>query len=260
METTTINEPSFYSRNIKIRDSQWVCRQVNSYFPHISTTRQEPMYINVLSKYLNEPVTYDNFESKIPYKRQYFGFIKKINMLFMHPEKKKLYKQVQKIYDLIDKLCYSRSIAGFPFGNRIKASLDMLQNFKIGNCGEEADIAEMILKINGINNAVKVNLSTDKKLIDHAACLFNSDGSEFKGIINNSTIIVDPWFGKADYAKNMIVHYKANGNILGILPKDKIKFSTHQKDFISKNEIEKLQKRYPELVFSNHTNRKLMEN
>ena len=39
--------------------------------------------------------------------------------------------------------------------------------------------------------------------LNHVVCIFNKDGSQFNGTVNNSTIIIDNWAGKTDFAKNM---------------------------------------------------------
>ena len=73
---------------------------------------------------------------------------------------------------------------------------------------ETAGAAEIALKMNGVKNSYTANLSYNGNMLDHSVCVFNKDGSEFTGVVNNKTIIVDPWAGFADFANNAFVRYK----------------------------------------------------
>ena len=89
--------------------------------------------------------------------------------------------------------------------------LDQLKVEKVGNCYENAKAAEIILKMNGVKHAKSASLVRGKipRDTDHFVCVFNRDGSVFDGTVkNNQTIIVDPLFGKVDFANNMFKMYE----------------------------------------------------
>ena len=113
------------------------------------------------------------------------------------------------------------------------------------NCAEEAIRTKIALEARGIKNVSVVNLTNGA---DHAFCVFNRDGSvftPFDGIINNQTVIVDTWLGKAGMANQMMKEYKTLFKIpvedsLYFMPQDTIK--------LKPAELEQLKREFPNLL------------
>lgn len=86
-----------------------------------------------------------------------------------------------------------------------KKLFKLVKKFKCANCGELADIAYLYCKNKNFDNVRIVGIygcnKNKKSLIDydHVAVAFKS---------GNKELIIDPWFGIADYAKNCLVKYK----------------------------------------------------
>ena len=82
-----------------------------------------------------------------------------------------------------------------------------LQEFKLGNCTEEAILAEMLGKINGQNNiysgCIFINKNGFLKRLDHAVAFVTNkkiDGGKDYLFKNKDAIIIDPWLGITDCA------------------------------------------------------------
>ena len=192
------NNFSFKGRCPQIKDAQWVCHVVNTAYPHVSTTRfSAPMY--KLKK--ENPGLYSRFLDKNP-----FNFVDPFNF-----KELKLVAMFDWQRRLIDKLNRVRKEWQYGFKTdfrRVNNLIGQLKYNKIGNCGEDAMLAEAILKINGVDNACTAGLKAGNSKIDHSVCVFNRDGSHFDGTITKNTIVVDPWLGTADFASNMFLKYK----------------------------------------------------
>ncbi len=105
----------------------------------------------------------------------------------------------------------------------------------------------------------KADFINGEKLI-HVVCIFNKDRSQFNGTVNNSTIIIDNWAGKTDFAKNMYPHYKnLFKNHFYISKNSPIEFEQSEKLNLSPQQIQELTKKYPDFIFKN-TKRKFMNN
>ena len=152
----------------------------------------------------------------------------------------------------------------------IQNMLDLLEKYRVGNCMEDANAAALILKMNGIKNVYTAILTSGNEKVDHMVCVFNKDGSKFSGKIKNSTIIIDPWARKADFAKNMMIYYKnemCNSlNIQGsyfttkgrnICSNDKMGLEKYASVYLSEKELNEFKNQYPEFVFKSN-NRKFM--
>lgn len=154
--------------------------------------------------------------------------------------------------NLINKIAEARTISEQKFGLKTVSSITyQLNRFKIGNCYEDAKMAELILTMNGISNACTARLSTpSSKFIDHVICLLNKDGTHFDGNINKSTIIIDNWASKVDYAQNMNSYYKSMfNNYFDIAPDEEIKYIKFDEFKLSSRKIKKLKKKYPQFLF-----------
>ena len=82
-----------------------------------------------------------------------------------------------------------------------------LQEFKIGNCTEEAIFAEILGKVNGQNNiysgCVFINKNGFLKKLDHAVAFITDkkiNGGKDYSFKNKEAIIIDPWLGITDFA------------------------------------------------------------
>lgn len=96
-----------------------------------------------------------------------------------------------------------------------------LQDRKVGNCFEDACLAELIGKINGQDNIFVGNIFVNKgnfdgkKKIDHSVAFITNknikSGEEYT-FKNKEALIIDPWLGITDFAGNYFTklkhHYK----------------------------------------------------
>lgn len=264
----------FTARCPQIRDAQWVCHTVNTTLPHFSTSKFAPYFKKYIenSSYLNYP--------KLTSKHLFFianllnnsiltiydlkpltfkeKTLKCFEFIFMPKKVKQQVIMLNKIRDVIYKVQQRRTELTL-IENLYKKALIMLNN-KIGNCYEDALSAELVLKINGINNAKTMALSQKDKILDHALCVFNKDGSNFDGKIKKgNTIIIDPWFGKADFAENMFIYYKNHaGKYIDMYKDSELSLKTLCENIpITSSELENFRKEYPQFIFHNKS-RKFM--
>ena len=147
--------------------------------------------------------------------------------------------------------------------------LKMLEVYKQGNCFENAKIAELILKMNGIKNAYTVFLKKNNHYIDHNFCLFNKDnGLNYQAKDNNTftidpwdkkTIIIDPWCNKADFIDNMMIFYENRmKNHFNIDRKQNLTFEIHDIINLSEKDLGELREKFPQFVYKN-SKRKFMD-
>lgn len=272
------NSPNFTARCPQIRDSQWICHTVNSILPHFSTTKFFPMFNKVLKK------TFPNWYKKKPLPQnipEFYYQLKSINLSDKDFNEKPFIKKIilKTAYTLLsnatkhnfkildkckEKIAYIgniRTLLDNTPSPEILKNLILLQKYKVGNCLESASIAELILKINGIKNGTTAMLfhGTTQQNLDHAVCVFNRDGTPFKGQITKSTIIIDPWVEKADFAHNMFVHYKNMFNThLNIKENTPIKLEPIERVFLNDETINFVKTNYPDFIFKSKT-RKFMQ-
>ena len=151
--------------------------------------------------------------------------------------------------------------------NKVYTSLFMTENFKLGNCSEDAVLAELILKMNNIKNACCASLykaEPGAKIdewqdADHAVCVFNKDGSVFDDKITDQTIIIDPWVGKAGFAKDMERYYReVMGDYFNIEPYELFKYERAETVNLSDFAMEKLKEKYSPFIFKSK-NRRFMQ-
>lgn len=259
------NNVSFTSRCPQVRDAQWVCHTINSRFPHSSTSKLLPQYKSLLAEFLNNmnievsefPKTLNDIYDCI---NKLQNFMEHLN-IFSKDLLPKKYRDatltLEKIKANIEALDNARFNIGKSLG--VRECLTLVKDFKVGNCYEDAKIAELILRLNGIKNACTALMMQNGKSLDHAVCVFNRDGTVFSGDIKNSTIIIDPWAGKADFAKNMFTDYENNfKNYFDI--KSKKDIDLYIDDYIIMDDVQLMQykKIYPELIFKN-SKRKFMQ-
>lgn len=180
-----------------------------------------------------------------------------------YAEKTKLSNQDQTQLQLLEsaektimKLGQARQAANQKFGNsNILSVIDILENFKLGNCYENAKVAEVILLLNGIKNAGIARLKTFLgQPINHVVCLFNKDGSPYDGNINKHTIVIDNWAGKADFANNMINFYKTQFKEYFNIPiNEQVEFIEFSKTEIPENTLDHLRHRFPSFIYNENS-------
>ena len=231
---------SFTGRCSHIKTAQNVCHLVNVNFPHISTTRLEPLVEHVRRENVD---LYQRFLDYNPAK----GYFLKFNNSF----EKKIIGIFIWYRNMVERLNYARSNDYFikDLGKYFSV-LSQLRCYQLGNCYETAKISEMIMKMNGYKNACVAYLKCDESPVDHVVCVFNRDGSNVDKIINNKTIIIDPWFGCADFANNMFKKYK---NMLSeyfyFRPNVKFNLRNIESTQLTKEENDLLKQKYQELNF-----------
>lgn len=162
---------------------------------------------------------------------------------FGKPEKyEQLFENIEKRLSLIR---YQEHEASSEF-SYYKTLLKLTKKYKCANCGELADIAYITCKTKNLKDVEIVGVygydAKQKKLIDydHVAVQFKQ---------GNKKVIIDPWFGIADYAQNCLIKYKHkyheffnefNSNL-------KLLFQKEPAVNIDSNDLGKLIKKYPEL-------------
>lgn len=268
---------SFRSRCVEIRDAQWVCHKVNTEMPHFSITKFKPLIIkqmNLLERHHKQlrktsiltDCLWDNLTALGLNSEDLaqLGFLQRIIMKY---KQKFVYTQKDKDVSRIlnrakDKIknFYQKRNECHQSESDINNSLMLIEKYKFGNCKETANLAELILKINGIKNAITVILKAEKEnvTLDHAVCVFNRDGSPFLEI-KKDTIVIDPWVDKADFAGNIIKFYKNQFKYFFRIPeKQKITFFCYKNCGLGEMDILKFRKKYPNLLFNN-TKRKFMK-
>lgn len=181
---------NFTGRCPAIRMGQWASHVVNSYLPHESVTRYQPLinHIEIVKKYEN-PCEH-NFQL---YPKKVLDIINKRRKL-----NDRIFEAREEYVSIPQDGSYYHAVA----------PINQLLVERIGNCHENARAAETILRANGVKNPAVAHLYIGNYNADHVVCVFNRDGSKVKNVENNNTVIVDPWVGVVDLAHNAFVKYK----------------------------------------------------
>lgn len=251
----------FKSKCPQVRDAEWVCRTINHTLPHTSTTKHQTRILNFLKNNRNT-IKYDRTPQNIT--EIYKILINNEN----YEKNQSISKKIESIKNFIKSLGEKRLEAEEHIGfNKLYESLYLTEILKAGNCLENAVIAELILKMNDIHNACCVAIHKGLKNmgqkswtnLDHAVCIFNRDGSIFNEKINKNTIIIDPWIGKAGFAKDMERYYRNEFSHFYKLDADEVfKYERMEIVDIPSLALEKLKQKYHPFLFKNK-NRKFMQ-
>ena len=163
--------------------------------------------------------------------------------------------------------------------------IDMLKNYKIGNCYEEAILCEIIGKINGLKNIYHCkivfnrNSSGAQMELDHAISVLSKktlNEKELYNFNNKDAVILDPWLGITEFAQDYFTRLKNEfSKLFPLLPdnqlsvrKAKISSKTpkeyhdvmktlfkpdfyikiHDGEILSDSDTKILKKEFPELV------------
>jgi len=242
---------SFKSRNQAIRQADRITRFTNSVYPHVS-------------------------ESKIKKSVEHQQAIKYPDDICYKLGNFKLKKSME-----LDNLRYKHG-QGIDLFRDI---INMLKQHKIGNCYESAVIAQIIGKINGINNIYPSKIFFNKNKsgyqtqLDHVVAIITDKPFKPEGYYNfrnKDAIIVDPWLGVTEYVGDYINKLRTNFvNIFPAIPDSKISFKIlknitntleefkkerkyvfkpdfsfklHTDELLSLQDAESLKKEFPELI------------
>lgn len=277
------NSVYFQGRCPAIRDSQWVIHTIQTKVPHFSSSKFQPLFVKFIQSKpkiipnAKEITTNEQIWMKItPEMRGHVNMSKlstiekiktNIKKFLQSSQTKKDIAMIDYIYKKICSVDSARKVCyGLMGGRNIYNILRMLEECHLGNCSENAKLAELILRMNGIENACTALLKSGNTTIDHLVCVFNKDGSRFRKKITNSTIIIDPWAQKADFAKNMMIYYK---NMMSkslnyiqssknIHPDINISLEKYERMAFSQRQLEEFRKTYPQFLFPN-THREFMK-
>lgn len=147
-----------------------------------------------------------------------------------------------------------------PF-NFFKNMLNQVKQNKAGNCFEKAIIAELILKINGVNNCNRINLVTDngKRNLNHCVLLVNFDKQNYYPSLQKA-LIIDPWSGNSGYADIIFKKYENMYNkFFKLKPDENIQFVPRNILDLGEQDINYFKENYPKLVFKSSDNHKLFK-
>ena len=105
---------------------------------------------------------------------------------------------------------------------KILAFIKPIKKYKLGNCGESAQLAAIVAKINGIKDCHIAQICNhEAKDLDHSV-LFVNDKKPY---------IIDCWLGFADYAPNALNKYKTLYNkIFKLKDNNQLTFYTNIND------------------------------
>ena len=251
------NNINFNARCVQIRDADWVCRAVSQNFPHFSTSKHQTRIIKFLEQNKNNFI----FDKQPKMLSDVYQILIDNKVSNCENKIKKFLFGIKKTLDFFaDK---RRLANGIMYENKLFEALYLLENFKLGNCSENAVLAEFVLKLNNIHNACCAAMYKKKynnfQDLDHAICVFNRDGKPFDGNITKNTIIVDPWVGKADFAKNMERFYRDNfSNYFNINKDETFAYERVETVNLPDFALAKLKDNYSNLIFKNK-NRKFMQ-
>ena len=196
-----------------------VCQKINQNLPHISTTKMNRLVEDIS---LKNPNVLNNY-----YQLSSFNWFCSLRELQCKSSAKD--SSILGILSWFNKKAIPNmnsareyyNIPGLSNIEKLEFNLKQLLNRKMGNCQENAIAATTILTMNGVKNACVASLKHDNSYIDHVVSVFNKDGSLFTGeIVNNKTIIVDPWIGVTDYANNYFAKYRSLLSEFMYIPKE----------------------------------------
>lgn len=219
------NSITFTSRTKEIRMGYDVCHKINQELTHQSPTKLYCMCENV-GKRIGNSSRYSP-ERRV-YRNGYRG-----------------YEQVSKKLNLMRALEKYSVDVSTPY-LKAKNVISQFKEYKVANCAENADVAAIILKMNGIDNAC----SAAPENIDHVFCVFNRDGSRFNGKVTRDTIIVDPLASIVDFASSALKRMKYTLSYCKeIKPHSSNSLTDIREINLSNSDILQLRKDFPELVF-----------
>ena len=203
---------TFTSKQHSIRSADLITRKAHSQYPHISESKISSMIGNDKVKDL------------------FFGQMSFEYALKFAAERLKI--------DLDEK-------------NAHRYVLESLKN-GLGNCYEEAKLAELIAKINGQKNIYSGKIYAGKGFAKHEVAFITNKEikpDKFYRFKNKEAIILDPWLGITDFAGNYFTRICKNFNrTLGIKSYSKPKLQPDFSGKISARKLAEYKKNNPELI------------
>lgn len=174
---------SLISHKNILKETEKICRIINSEFPAISSTKISEFHC------AENNLTFQTFANNV-YKR--------IRELIRDPIWKGYKEGDEQIF-------YLNLVNG-------------IKHHKIANCADYSKLCNLICGINGIQSqkAEMLLVKSDGRMgemIDHAIHVISSNGKDIK--MNklsklNNVLIIDPWLGFADYAPQAEARFKSD--------------------------------------------------
>lgn len=203
---------TFTSRHNEIRKADLITRKAHSVYPHISESR--------VSAIISQDKVKELFwgQMSLEYALKFAG-----ERLKMECDEKNLYAHV----------------------------IEALKN-GLGNCAEEAKLAELIGKINGIKNIYFGSIFAGKGFAKHDVAFITNENIEpnkkykFK---NKDALIIDPWLGITEFAGNYFKIIKTNfAKLLEIRGNSKPYIKPDFTCKLTEEKVKNYKKMYPELI------------
>ncbi len=148
---------------------------------------------------------------------------------------------------------------------RLKIDIDEKNTYKyilealkkgLGNCFEEAKLAELIARINGQKNVYSGKIYAGKGFAKHEVAFITDKiikPDKLYRFKNKEALILDPWLGITDYAGNYFKKIRTDfGKILNIRSNSKPKLQADFSCKISTRKIAEYKKNNPELIIKNY--------
>ncbi len=208
MRITATNNVNFESKNKTIRIADDIARHVNKCYPRISSSLTDD-FVNIYG--------FRNFKKRINKKTEQY-----------------LRYEISERFDNADN-----------FIGKILAFVKPVKKYKLGNCGESAQLSAIVAKVNGLKNCYIASLkkATGEDL-DHSVLLVN----------DKKPYVIDAWLGFADYIPNAFNRYKNEFNChFNLNETDKLALKELKSDYtavlnsdFTKTQINKIKKLFPE--------------
>lgn len=208
---------TFTSRQKEIRNADLITRKAHSVYPHISESRVSA----IISKDKVKELFWG--QMSMEYALKFAG-----ERLKMECDEKNLYAHV----------------------------IEALKN-GLGNCAEEAKLAELIGKINGIKNIYSGSVFAGKGFAKHDVAFITNEeikpNKKYK-FKKKDALIIDPWLGITEFAGNYFKIIKTNfAKLLEIRGNSKPYIIPDFTSRLTQAKIRNFRKKYSELIidFSN---------
>lgn len=203
---------TFTSRHNEIRKADLITRKAHTIYPHISESRVSAII------------------SQDKVKELFWGQMSMEYALRFAGERLKMECNEKNLYTLV---------------------IETLKN-GLGNCAEEAKLAELIGKINGIKNIYSGSIFAGKGFAKHDVAFITNEeikpNKKYK-FKNKEALIIDPWLGITDFAGNYFKIIKTNfAKLLEIRGNSKPYIKPDFTSKLTEEKVKNYRKMYPELI------------
>ena len=203
---------TFTSRHNEIRKADLITRKAHTIYPHISESRVSAII------------------SQDKVKELFWGQMSMEYALRFAGERLKMECNEKNLYTLV---------------------IETLKN-GLGNCAEEAKLAELIGKINGIKNIYSGSIFAGKGFAKHDVAFITNEeikpNKKYK-FKNKEALIIDPWLGITDFAGNYFKIIKTNfAKLLEIRGNSKPCIKPDFTCKLTEEKVKNYRKMYPELI------------